>query len=122
MKETKRDHVNFVRIGFNDACTSFLVKFYSTEFDDLEQAISNVGDYNESNGPTVAARFAAIKHLIDCAEFGRESSPVLYLRLRPDYRDKIVEVIRALYSVKTSKPDESDINAHDNLNLRFWWD
>src|ERR1019366_3292901 len=88
-QETKRDHVNFVRVGYNDACTDFVVRFNKYDFDHLEQAIKNVGDYNEFNGAAVAKAFAKIKHLVYNAEFGREGSPVLYLKLNREYTEGV---------------------------------
>ncbi len=128
--ETKRDHVNFVRVGYNDACTDFVVRFNKYDFDQLQQAIKNVGDYNAFNGAAVAKAFASIKQLVYSAEFGREGSPVLYLHLRREdasvpgtgYPLGADEVMAAFKRLRKHGPDEAWADQYDAASLRFWWD
>lgn len=132
-RDTKRDHVNFVRIGYNDACTDFVVRFHHYDFDQLEKAIKNVGDYNEFNGAAIAKAFAKIKHLVYSVEFGREGSPVLYLHLKRDYTEGVTtpgtgdpigveEVMKAFKGMRKHSPDEAFADQYDAGSLRFWWD
>ncbi len=80
-KELPRNTREFVRIGFNDACINFLVQFSKHDFDELELCIADVTEYNAYRGASVAKAFSKIKHYLRRASFGREGSPVLYLKI-----------------------------------------
>ena len=131
-KSTKRDDVNFIRIGFNDASDNFLVKFHHSDFDHLKQAMINVGDYNEYNGATVVKAFEKIEHLAYEASFGREGSPVLYIRLKREYGEGIepgtgtpigqAEVLNAFQRMKKARADEISVDGYDFAMIRIWWD
>jgi len=129
-RDYPRDHVAFVAAGYNDACTNFQVQFNRFEFDLLRKAITNVGSYNEYQGRLVAAAFKKIEHLALSAEFGREGSPVLYVRLRredigePGKGNPIGadEVMKTFTEMRKSRPDAAGVDRFDNALLRFWWD
>lgn len=126
-QEYKRDSVEFVRIGYNDACINFLVKFDRYDFDNLRKAIKNVDEYNEFQGAKVAAAFKKIEHLALSASFGREGSPVLYIRLRREDAEvpgtgAVIGADEVLKAMKSTLPDEADVERNDAGMLRFWWD
>lgn len=126
MIEHERNDVKFIGIGYHDACINFLVKFANYRFDQLEQAITNVGDYNEFNGATVVKTFAKIKHLVYQASFGREGSPVLYLYInRGEFGNEpigVQEVLDEFSNMRKSKPDEIDVDEYNPALVRLWWD
>lgn len=129
-RETERDHVNFVGIGYNDACTDFVVTFRRGQFHELKQAIKNVGDYNYFNGERIVQEFQKIEHLVLSAKFGREGSPVLYLTVeREDDGTNlgrpiaVSEVMSQFSKMRSkSKPDEINVDFYDAATIRFWWD
>jgi len=125
--EHKRDYVEFVRLGFNDACDNFLVNFNRFEFDNLRKAIASVDSYNEFSGKRVAAAFKKIEHLALSAEFGREGSPVLYIRLRRQDAEvpgtcEPIGAEEVLQAFKSTKVDEAGARPNDAGLIRLWWD
>src|SRR5579863_9750881 len=87
-KEYARDTVEFVRIGYHDACINFTVQFREfsgTEvpcrFSELKQAIQAAGQYNEFEPSKVNKALDSISNFIEQVQFGREGSPVMYLHL-----------------------------------------
>jgi len=60
-REYPHDTREFVRIGYNDACINFLVKFDKYSFDELVRCIKDVREYNNYKGAKVAAAFEKIK-------------------------------------------------------------
>ena len=139
MKDFPRDTREFCRIGFNDACIYFRLQFSKYDFDTLVQCISDVKEYNDYRGATVAKAFERVRNYVDRASFGREGSPVLYLYLRRNYYDaarvefvdhtpdEIAGMVREVKkSFSRAKVDEfylMDEGHNDSLNVvRLWWD
>jgi hypothetical protein len=125
--DTKRDAVNFVAIGYNDACTDFKVSFSRYNFDNALKAIRNVGDYNGFNGAKVAKVVEKFLPILDKIEFGREGSPVLYLYIDRggevlDFHMAAEGIINTFTSMKSANPDEVGIDEYDLAKIRFWWD
>lgn len=138
-EEHSRSDVAFVAIGYNDACTNFLVRFHRGDFDNLKRAITAVDSYNEFRGKQVAAAFAKIEHLAYYASFGREGSPVLYVELdgfekTPEQLAKDAAAVTAAFkavradeqAVYTRTVVSNSFNAKANGKsitiCRAWWD
>ena len=145
-REYPRDTREFVRIGYNDACINFLVKFDKYSFDELVHCLKDVTEYNEYNeyneykGVKVANAFNKIKEQVQKAYFGREGSPVLYLHVvqfdwendelvvrSPERMAEVVAEIKKAFS--RTKADEFDVEIEKNRDgievpaiIRLWWD
>jgi hypothetical protein len=136
MKYFKRDTVAFCAAGYNDACIHFLLQFSHYGFDEAEKCIRNVKEYNDYNGAKVANAFKSIVDKIDKVSFGREGSPVLYLRVKTYFHDGeeykknpgktkkyVAEIIEAF---KDTVPDETymmnEAGEDSTSCVRLWWD
>jgi hypothetical protein len=126
--EVERDHVNFVRIGYQDACTDFTVHFYlysGNGSEQLKDAIRAAGQYNDFSPARVIKAFDKIAHMVDEASFGREGSPVLYLKLKSSVAPVDAERLQRLQgeiiaAFKSAAADEAD--AVSARTVRLWWD
>jgi hypothetical protein len=135
MKEYTRDSVEFVRIGYHDACINFVVKFRewsgSTErFTELKQAINAAGQYNEFEPSKVIRAIEQVCCFIDEIQFGREGSPVMYLRLISHIQDgevwfkhsaKTLRRIENVIKKAFSKTMFDEWSREGNV-IRVWWD
>lgn len=134
-KEYPRNDVEFVRIGYHDACINFLVTFrtYSREanrFADLKKAVHAAGEYNEFSPSAVCAAISQASYLVQTIQFGREGSPVMYLEINPGRfeGDKYVEYtskeLRAIeLQVKGAFSDTRfDEWSRTGNTIRVWWD
>lgn len=128
-QEFARDTREFVRIGFNDACTDFRVQFNKWEFDTLQKCLADVSSYNDYRGTKVSKAFGKIKGLVYRASFGREGSPVLYLTVTRYERtpEQMAEAFREIQ--KAFEPTSVDENMMmdeagqgSESTLRLWWD
>src|SRR5271166_3440895 len=119
-KEYKRDAVEFVRIGYNDACTNFKVWFHSSDFDLFSKAVYAAGEYNAFRPPLVNRAFAQIKDLLRSVEFGREGSPVMYLELKSEHKDNHAVAFNIRSTFISTTP--SEFNVRPDGKIRIWWD
>ena len=128
-----RDKVAFIKIGFNDACTEFTVGFHRTEFEDLDKVFRNVQEYNEFQHLKVRKAFASVKDLVYTARFGREASPVLYLKLNPGLYDSVsgeyktfgvVEMTEMIGQIRRafSRARCDEFSVMPDGSIRIWWD
>ena len=132
-QEFSRDDVEFVRIGYNDACTNFTVRFHRHDLDTFKKAVRAAGQYNAFEPTNVLKAFAKIEKLVDQVSFGREGSPVMYIEVRPIFEDrdgkyeinptatesnieKIMEVFRA------EEVATDEIHKQGERTIRLWWD
>lgn len=110
--------VALVARGFDEPtrCLHFRVGFYR-DAEHALQALRLIGDYNAFDGEAVAQAVAPFLDVVQEAEVGRESSPVLYLTLGYDavseFRHTIEAALRGVYA------DELDWTGD---TLRAWWD
>ena len=133
MSDYPRDKVAFIKIGFNDACCEFIVKFHRTEFDDLDKVLRNIQEYNEFEHVKVRKAFASIKDLVREAKFGREGSPVLYLTLNRGWYNPangeyktfgVAEMTEMIGQVRRafSKARCDEFSVMPDGSIRIWWD
>lgn len=128
MKEYQRDTVQFVKIGFNDACINWLAVFNRYEFEDLYKSIASVTEYNNFVGANVAKVAKHIAPYVNSFSFGREGSPVLYIELKREAveqrgKDELVSEIREAF--EPVLPDEFHVGTSffgDAVTLRVWFD
>lgn len=140
-KEYARNTVEFVRIGYHDACIDFTVLFreFSGEsknrFAELKKAIHAAGQYNEFEPAKVVSALDKVSNLIEQVQFGREGSPVLYLRLIASVWSTETETWRkySAYELEGMEQrvkhafantvfDEWDRDKTDGVTIRVWWD
>lgn len=139
MKEYARDTVEFVRIGYHDACIDFTVRFResslneSNRFAELKQAIRAAGSYNEFEPKKVIKALDLVSNFIEEIQFGREGSPVMYLHIisavwdatsetwckrSPKTLRHIESVIKGVFSNAAAFDEFS----RDGNVIRIWWD
>jgi hypothetical protein len=114
-----RDELFLVKSGFNGRCMHFTVGFYKhgNGFETLKKAIRAVSEYNEFNAARVIKAFESVEDLVYSVQFGREYSPVMYIKaINPDDGTEIIQKFGAV-----SLADEIGVQ-DDKLTLRFWWD
>lgn len=139
-KEYARDTVEFVRIGYHDACINFTVQFREfsgndkDRFAELKRAIHAAGQYNEFEPVKIIAALDACSNLIEEIRFGREGSPVMYLRLIACTWDSNIEqwfkysakklqsIEHQIKEVFTTANTVFDEWSRDGLTIRVWWD
>jgi hypothetical protein len=139
MKEYTRDSVEFIRIGYHDACIDFTVKFrewsgslWTNRFMELKQAINAAGEYNEFDPSKVIKAIEQVDTLIDEVQFGREGSPVMYLRLISGTWDEFSKTFRKHTSAKLHNLEKHirvafsdtafDEWSRERNVIRVWWD
>ena len=137
-KEYARDTVEFVRIGYHDACINFTVQFREfssndrNRFAELKQAIRAAGQYNEFEPSKVIGALDLVSNFIEEIQFGREGSPVMYLRLIASTWDSASETWHK-HSSKTLRHIEGFIKgafsnavfdefSREGNVIRVWWD
>jgi hypothetical protein len=114
-----RDEVAMVKLGFDGRCMHFTVGFYKhgNGFDALKKCIRVVAEYNGFKAARVIKAFESVEDLVYSVEFGREYSPVMYIKaVNPNDGTEIIQKFG-----ETSLADEIGIQ-DDKLTLRFWWD
>jgi hypothetical protein len=127
--EFPRSDVEFIRAGFSDACTRFVVTFHRSDFDVLKKAIRNVGDYNGFDARKVVPAIAKIEKLVRHIGFGREGSPVMFI-----YPSDSKDVATIIDSFKNAVPNECSVSRRTIISntfdatgfsetiIRLWWD
>src|SRR4051794_32827897 len=135
--------IEFVRLGFGD---DFGLDFRSLSFrtealtTDEAQAVMRIINYDEFDGVKVAEAIGDLKGKIAAYEFGRENSPVLYVKfpywthqregtLEGSSGTKIEDaendlLIARLEDMLVSKLGASEFGAviGDKRTIRVWWD
>ena len=116
----------FVRLGYGDIfgfpTRSLHWKTQDSNPVDVADIIEPI-DYNEFEGAMVAhtLRQWGSEGIVSSVEFGREYSPVLYIRMHRDApegaRDALMEVLRSPHMLKA---DEVDVETGGVV--RAWWD
>jgi hypothetical protein len=136
-RQYARNNVEFVRIGYNDACIDFTVTFRefslnTNRFAELKQAIRAAGQYNEFEPAKVIKAIEQVDTLIDEVQFGREGSPVMYLRLIRGVWDQSAKTVNVYTTAKLRSIEKQikgafsetvfDEWSRDKLAIRIWWD
>ena len=136
-KEYARNTVEFVRIGYHDACINFTVHFREfsetdapNRFSELKQAIRAAGQYNEFEPMKVIKALEQVSNMIESIQFGREGSPVMYLRLvsgawdGASWRKHSLKTIKHMENVIKGafSPTVFDEWSRDGNVIRVWWD
>jgi hypothetical protein len=148
-----RNAMEFVKLGFGD---DFGLEFRSLHFrteeltTDEAQAVIRLINYEEFDGAKIAEAISQFKGRFAACEFGREGSPVLYVRLpcwthqregspaRKDgvrieeaendslvamLRDTFVEKLGASeFGAQKTFADVPGVYVADKRKLRVWWD
>ena len=102
-----------------DNCLTFRVSATDKpEFKNLLSFISGIKSCNNFKGAKVAK---AIKNLVEKnlvmffhVSFGREYSPVIYLRFNPKDAARVKKAVKDLEADEVTQPDK--------FQLRLWWD
>jgi hypothetical protein len=121
--EHARNSVEFVRIGFNDCCIFFTVGFYRHDFADFRLAVKAAGQYNNFDPRAVLKAFDKIADSLDRVYFGREGSPVMYLKV--EHSEDPAEIERRLVAVEAAFGRGVEVDEMDRAGtrtLRCWWD
>jgi hypothetical protein len=123
--EVRRDDVNFVWIGFNDASINWQVHFRRHDFDTFKKSVEAAGEYNNFNPVLIIEAVRKIEPLVDMFRFGREGSPVLYITLNDAknadaviaaFRNTSVDECSVLHTIC-----DEDF-ADTETTVRLWWD
>jgi hypothetical protein len=124
MPTDNENGVALVARGYNEdtRCLSFRVAFdaYGDGISCAASAAGAIGDYNDYDGVRVANALLRIKPdyiRYPGIEVGRESSPVIYVTLRPDCPPEKRNAIEN--ALREAKADELD---WESDTLRAWWD
>lgn len=147
MSTTKTDQVNqdavqLVKYGYGDmhSLTTRSLDFRTEEFENYETcaaALKLVSGYNNFDGPKVAKYLAEFWSQLMGVQFGREGSPVLYLKVPywthqahgaqgtsgtrvPDEERQFV-VQNLLRLGKLLEADEAHVDERTGA-VRLWWD
>jgi hypothetical protein len=139
-----RDAIAFVRLGYGD---QFGLDFRSNNFrtdemttEDTQAVLRIVDEYNDFSGKKVADAIGQFRGRISSYEFGREGSPVLYIRLpywthqqegaapgssgrRIDdaENEALISLLRDVFVTKLGA-DEFEVDQIQGRKFRVWWD
>jgi hypothetical protein len=138
-----RNAVEFVRLGFgNDFGFDFRSLYFRTEelTTDEAQAVMKLINYEDFDGVKVAEAIGQFEGQIAAYEFGREGSPVLYVKLpywthqregspprkagtmiEDAENDLLVAMLEDTF-VKTLRASEFGADSTNKRMLRVWWD
>ncbi len=139
-----RNAMEFVKLGFGD---DFGLDFRSLHFrteeltTDEAQAVMRLINYEEFDGAKIAEAISQFKGRIAAYEFGREGSPVLYVRLpywthqregsprrkagvriEDAENDSLVAMLRDTFVEKLGASEFGAGDVVDKRKLRVWWD
>jgi len=138
-----RNAIEFVRLGFGDDFgLDFRSLYFKTEAltTDEAQAVMRLINYDDFDGVKVAEAIGEFKGSIAAYEFGREGSPVLYVKLpswthqRESSRKRKAGtriedadndlLVASLEHTLVSKLGASEFGAvvGDERTIRVWWD
>lgn len=115
-----RDSVEFVRIGYFDACTDFTVGFWRGDCEDLKKAVGTVKAYNDFSSVRVNKAIDKVREAladkIQSYRFGREGSPVLYI-IPYGEASEILDAVKIAFA--GTRYDEFGVSREA---VRIWWD